>query len=61
MASSRLVLTAFAIIGPMDSIKLGLITVCCIISVKLTDWHRFIRKRFRISSTIWEKKLSSLP
>jgi hypothetical protein len=23
---------------PMDSIKLGLITVCCIISVKLTDW-----------------------
>jgi hypothetical protein len=22
----------------MDSIKLGLITVCCIISVKLTDW-----------------------
>jgi hypothetical protein len=38
MASSRLVLTAFAIIGPMDSIKLGLITVCCIISVKLTDW-----------------------
>jgi hypothetical protein len=26
-----------AIIGPMDLIKLGLITVCCIISVKLTD------------------------
>jgi hypothetical protein len=37
MASSRLFLTAFAIIGPMDSIKLGLITVCWIISVKLTD------------------------
>jgi hypothetical protein len=34
MASSRLVLTAFAIIGPMDSINLGLITVCWIISVK---------------------------
>jgi hypothetical protein len=35
--SSILLLTAFALIGPMDSIKLGQITVCCIISVKLTD------------------------